>query len=184
MPICSPLVGIPKDCGDNNLGSIKEALIASFEDVLDVVNANGLVSSVVMAVGTQFQKFEFRKDTSRMGQEWTGDLVADTHSYSQTVELGFRRFDTVKRNALMLLAAGRRDLVVICLDTNGEYWMLGSDQGMRLSGDTDDTGTTRSNGQQTTVTLTSENERYKWLKVTTSLIPALLTPAPAPDPID
>jgi hypothetical protein len=177
MPLCNPLVGIPKDCGDNNLGSIKEALIASFEDVLDIVETSGVVSSVVMAVGTQFQKFEFRKDTSRMGQEWAGDLVADTHSYNQTVELGFRRFDTVKRNALMLLASGRRDLVVICLDTNGGYWMLGSDQGMRLSGDTDDTGTTRANGQQTTVTLTSENERYKWLKVTDTLIPALLEPA-------
>jgi hypothetical protein len=177
MPICSPLVGIPAVCGDNNLGAAKEVLIASFEDVLDVLYDDGEITSVAMVEDSKFEKFVFPKDTSKYAQEYTGDLLADTHSYTQTVEMGFRRFDTVKRNALMLLAAGRRNLVVIVLDNNDEYWMLGSDQGMRLTAQSDDSGTTRANGQQTTVTLTTENERYMWLKVPSGLIPALLLPA-------
>jgi hypothetical protein len=107
-------------------------------------------------------------------QEWAGDMVADTHSYTQTVELGFRRIDLRKRNAVMLLAEGRRDLIVIVQDNNDDYWMLGSDQGMRLSANSMTTNNTRAAGQSMPVTLTSENERHMMYKVNSTLIPDLL----------
>jgi hypothetical protein len=131
MAICSPLVGIPKDCGDNNLGAIKRALIGSFEDVANLTvtataapDTDGEVTAVTRTVGTKFEDFPLPKDTSMFSQEWTGDLVADTHSYTQTCELGFRRIDLRKRNAISLLAAGRRDLIAVVQDNNEDWWML------------------------------------------------------------
>jgi hypothetical protein len=181
MPACNSLVNLPKGCGDNNLGAIKRALIASFEDVTGITvttatspDTDGTVTAITMAATTNFEEFTFPKDTSMFTQEWTGDMVADTHSYTQTVEMGFRRIDLRKRNAIMLLAEGRRDLIVIVQDNNDDYWMLGSDQGMRLSANSMTTNNTRAAGQSTPVTLTSENERHMMYKVTSTLIPDLL----------
>lgn len=184
MATCDPLVGIPKDCGDNNLGAIKRALIGSFEDVTALTvtaaanpDTDGNVTAITRAVGTKFEDFPLPKDTSMFSQEWAGDLVADTHSWSQTVELGLRRIDLRKRNAIMLLASGRRDLIVIVQDNNDDYWMLGSDQGMRLSANSATTNNTRAAGQQMPVTFTAENERHMMYKVTEGIVEALLIAA-------
>jgi len=184
MAVCSTLVGIPKDCGDNNLGAIKRALLTDFANVsaLTVTAAatpdtDGTVTAVTMVTASKFEEFTFPKDTSMFSQEWTGDLVADTHSYAQTLEMGFRRIDLRKRNAIMLMAEGRRDMVAIVEDFNGDYWMLGTDQGLRLSANSATTNNTRSAGQQMPVTLTSENEKYMMYKINAALIPALLIAA-------
>jgi len=184
MAVCNTLEGIPKDCGDNNLGSIKRTLIGSFEDVTSLTvtaavspDSDGTVTAVTRTVGTKFEEFTFPKDTSSFAQEWVGDLVADTHSYSQTVTLGFRRIDLRKRNAIMLLAEGRRDLIVVAQDNNDDYWMLGSDQGIRLSGNSTTSGEARSAGQMMPVTLTSENERYMFYKVDPAVALGLLVTA-------
>jgi hypothetical protein len=181
MSICTALVGIPKDCGDNNLGAIKRAIIGSFEDVLtltvtDTSNADtdGEITAVTRTVGTSFDDFPLTKDTSMFSQELVVDLVADVNSYSQTVELGFRRIDLRKRNAIMLLASGRRDLIVAVEDNNGDWWVLGTDQGMRLSASSMVTNNTRSAGQQVPVTLLSENERYMMYKISAVLAEGLL----------
>ena len=184
MALCSSIVGIPKVCGDNNLGAIQEAYIGSFEDVTSLTvtdtadpDTDGEVTAVTREVGTQFEKFEFPKDTSMFSENWTGDLVADTHSYTQTVELGFRRFELRKRNAVMTLASGRRDLIVVAKDFNGDFWMLGSDQGLRLSAQAGRTNNTIAAGQSLTVTLTSENEKYMAYKVDATVAAGLLEAA-------
>jgi hypothetical protein len=184
MAICSPLVGIPKDCGDNNLGAIKRALIGSFEDVTgltvtatNVADTDGEVTAITRTVGTKFEDFPLTKDTSMFSQDWSGDLVADTHSYTQSIELGFRRIDLRKRNAISLLAAGRRDLIAVVQDNNDDWWMLGSDQGLRLSANSAATNNTRAAGQQMPVTLTSENERHMLYKVDADIVEALLIAA-------
>jgi hypothetical protein len=41
MPVCSNIVGVPKDCGDNNQGSIKRAALLDFEDLVSVALNNG-----------------------------------------------------------------------------------------------------------------------------------------------
>ena len=184
MAYCNALVGVPKDCGDNNLGAIKRALIGSFEDVLTITatatgdaDTDGNVTAVTRTVATKFEDFPLTKDTSMFTQELVVDLVADTHSFSQTVEIGLRRIDLRKRNALMLLAEGRRDLIIVVQDNNDSWWMLGSDQGMRLSASSAATNNTRSAGQQFSATFTSENERRMLYSITPAVALGLLVAA-------
>jgi len=184
MSNCNSLVGVPKDCGDNNLGAMKRTLVADFEDVTAITvtdtsdpDTDGEITAVTMASGTKFEDFRFPKDTSMFSQSWVGDLVADTHSYSQTVEMGFRRIDLRKRNAIMLLAEGRRDLIAFCQDFNDDWWALGTDQGLRLSANEATSNNTRAAGQAYPVTLTAENERHQWYKVDATIIDALLVAA-------
>lgn len=184
MTYCNSLVGIPKDCGDNNSGSLKRALIGSFEDVTALTvssggtpDTDGEVTAATRAVGTKFEEFTFPKDTSTFSQDLVVDLVADTHGYSQTVELGFRRIDLRKRNAISLLVEGRRDLIVVVEDTNGDYWMLGADQGMRVSANAATSNGTRAAGQALPLTLTAEYEKHAWYKVDATVAAGLLIAA-------
>lgn len=184
MSVCNALVGVPASCDDNNLGSIKRALIGSFEDVLTLTVTNtaapdtdGEVTACTRTVGTKFEDFVLPKDTSMFSQDIVVDLVADTHSWSQTVELGLRRIDLRKRNAIMLLAASRRDLIIAVQDNNDDWWMLGSDQGMRLSANSATVNNTRSAGQQMNITFTSENERHMLYAVDATVATGLLVAA-------
>jgi hypothetical protein len=164
---------------------MKRALVADFEDVTSITvtdtgsdpDTDGTISAVTMAIGTNFEDFRFPKDTSMFSQDWVGDLVADTHSWSQTIEMGFRRIDLRKRNAIMLLAEGRRDLIAFAQDFNDDWWALGTDQGVRLNANPSTSNNTRAAGQAVPVTLFAENERHQWYKVDSSIIDALLIPA-------
>lgn len=184
MAYCNTLVGVPKDCGDNNSGSVKRVLIGSFEDVTSLTvtatadpDTDGEVTAAVRAVGTKFEEFTFPKDTSSFAQDLVVDLVADTHGYSQTLEMGFRRIDLRKRNAISLLVEGRRDLIAVVEDTNGDYWMLGADQGLRVTANSATSNATRAAGQALPVTLTSEYEKHQWYKVDATVAAGLLVAA-------
>lgn len=184
MAYCNALVGVPKDCGDNNSGSLEEVLIGSFEDLLTITvtstgdaDTDGNVTAVTRTVGTKFEQFTFPKDTSTFSEDLVVDMGADTNGFSQTIEMGFRRIDLRKRNAIALLTQGRRDLVAVVKDTNGDYWMLGSDQGLRVSANAKTSNGTRAAGQALPVTLTSEYEKYQMYKVDAAVAAGLLVAA-------
>jgi hypothetical protein len=184
MNACKSIVGIPKTCGDNNQGSIQESLIIDFDKVEGVTITNtgdpdtdGVVTAVTLASGAFCEQFTFPKDVSQFTQELVQDLAADTHGYSQVLELGFRRIDIRKRNAISILAEGRRNLIAFVKDWNGDWWMLGKHQGLRLTASQMTTQMTRVAGQLAPITLTAEYEPEMLYKVNASVIPTLL-PAP------
>lgn len=181
MSVCSSLVGIPKTCGDNNQGGIEIAALIDFEDVTAITLTTGgttatdnVVSAITLESGAAFEKFWFPKDTSGFTQELVQDLVADTHGFSQTLTLGFRRIDTTKRNAISVLCAGRRDLIALVKDWNGDYWLLGREQGLRVTASTMNTQETRTAGQLAPIVLTGEYEPTMLVKVQTSVAEGLL----------
>ena len=181
MPVCSNIVGIPKDCGDNNQGSIKRAALLDFEDLVSVTLTTGgtadtdnIASAITLEGGAAFEEFYFPKDTSSFTQELVQDLAADTHGFSQTLTLGFRRIDTRKRNAISLLCAGRRDLIALVEDWNGDWWLLGREQGLRVTASTMNTQEGRTAGQLAPITLTGEYEPTMLVQVQTAVAEALL----------
>lgn len=183
MSVCNGLVGVPKICGDNNQGGIKRALLIDFDNVTAVTTTTGgtastdnIVSAVTLEATEYFEEFVFTKDVSQFTQEWVGDLAADTHGYSQTLELGFRRVDTRKRNAISILAEGRRNLIAVVQDWNGTWWMLGRNQGLRLSANQATTQMTRVAGQLMPITLTAEYEPTMLVEVQAAVIATLLAP--------
>lgn len=160
MSYCNNIIGVTASCDDNNAGSIKTAWIASYEDVDSYVEANGQVTGVTMSVGTNFEEFVFKKNTSSYTENWVGDLTADVHLWEQSIVIGLRRIEVAKRNAISVLAEGRRRLVVITLDNNDEHRIFGLDDGLRLSAMESGTNETRAAGTFYTITLTGEE---RWL---------------------
>ena len=183
MSVCAAIVGIPRDCGDNNQGGVKLVGLVDYKDLLDVtlvtsggVALENVASAITLVDGAEFEHFEFPKDTSSFTQELVQDLVADTHGFSQVLTMGFRRIDTTKRNAISLLCQGRRDLLALVLDWNGDWWLLGREQGLRVTASTMNTQETRTAGQLAPITLTGEYEPTMLVKVQTSVAEALMFP--------
>ncbi len=184
MALCDAIIGVPKECDDNNLGSAKRFLIGEFDDVTDYTvtsatdpDTDGEISAITRESSTKFEEFIVKKDTSSFSENLVVDLVADTHSYNQTATIGLRRFSLRKRNALSLLATSRRNLVVIIEDNNGDFWAQGFTQGSRLATEEGTSNSERGAGQAINFTLTSENETEKMYRVDPSIIDGLLTAA-------
>lgn len=162
---CKNLISITDNCNDNNLGSIKNVWIVDYSSVdsftLDE-DPNGVDPGVVTALmaNEQFVHFSFTKNTSSYTEDWQGDIAADVHLWASTITIGLRRIEVSKRNAIMVLAEGRRQLVVIVEDNNGEFRVFGLDDGMRLTAMTSGTNESRDAGTFYTITLSGED---KWM---------------------
>jgi len=176
MASCNALVGLAASCDDNNLGSIHQAWIADKSDVVSFTEAAGAVTAITMTALTYFVPFYFKKDTSGYTENRVGDMVADVHAWEQVVTLGLRRHETTKRNAIMLLAEGRRDLVIITRDNNDAYRVFGLDKGLRLSAMESGTNTERTAGTFYTLTFTAEAERWMAYSTTNTVVGTVLAP--------
>lgn len=167
MSNCKNIIGITEGCNDNNVGSIRKAWIADYGDIssfdieLDETQTDGgTLTGITMSATSSFVEFSFGKNTSSYTETWTGDIAADVHLYTSSIILGLRRMDVSKRNAISVLAEGRRRLVVIILDNNEEFRVFGLDDGIRLEGMDSGTNETRDAGTFYTITLNGED---KWM---------------------
>lgn len=177
MQNCNKLKGIAKGCDDNNAGSIKQAWIAdklSINDYTLNVDEN-TVDTIVMETSEYFTQYAFKKNTSSYTENWMGDLQADVHLWAPSVTIGLRRIEVDKRDSIMLLAAGRRDLVVITRDNNDNYRIFGLDDGLNLTAAESGTNDSRSAGTFYTITLSGE-ERWMGYDIDDTIIPGLLDP--------
>lgn len=175
MANCNKIKGVPYTCDDNNVGSIRTAWIADYRDVASYTEdmSGGTIATIVMNSGATFQEFTFKKNTSSYAENWAGDLTADVHLWTQDIIIGLRRIEISKRNAISVLAEGRRRLVVITLDNNGEYRVFGLDDGLRLSAMESGTNAERAAGTFYTITLTGE-EKFMGLYTDKTLVDTLI----------
>jgi hypothetical protein len=187
MANCNNIIPISAGCEDNNAGSIKEMYIAAYEDVtvdptalaaaLDLSTPSGELGTgdITMASGQKFEDFSFKKNTSSYTQNWMGDITADVHLWQPVITLGLRRIEVAKRNAIALLAEGRRKLVVIIKDNNDEIVIFGLDDGIRLTASEEGTNSERSAGTYYTITLDGE-EKWQGIFIDQVLLDELLVP--------
>lgn len=163
MPGCTTLTGIPLGCNDNNIGSINKMWIADYSDVDDyTLNVNeDTVDAITMATASSyFYEYGFTKNSSSYTENLLDGLDADTTLYEVSITLGLRRIEVAKRNAIALLAEGRRNLVIIIQDNNDELRIFGLDDGIRLQ--TMEAGTNETRDAGTFYTLNFIGQE-KWL---------------------
>lgn len=164
---CKKLKAITKGCDDNNLGSIKKIWIADLGDIsafeiedVDATTDPGMLANISLESTAEFVEFTFGKNTSSYTENWQGDIAADVHLWASEISIGLRRIEVSKRNAIAVLAEGRRPLVVVVMDNNDEFRVFGLDDGMRLTAMESGTNETREAGTFYTITLSGED---RWL---------------------
>ena len=106
--------------------------------------------------GQPWVEFGFRKNSSEMTSEMTR---SDNGSYyfTNAANLVFAKQDQVKRLALQATASGECAMVI--LDSNGKYWLIGSENPVTATTLSATTGTAVGDANQYTITL-SADEAY------------------------
>jgi hypothetical protein len=156
--LCDNLNGIEKDCLVN-IGGTQNIYIADRDDLDSVTVSAGTVTAITMASGASFHEFAFTRDSSSFTETPEVDVTNGSTLFAQNVTLTVKRRDVSKRNAIMLLAAGQRDLAVIIKDNNGNYELAGYNsnfsQGLQLTGGEGGSGTAKTDLNGYTIELTN-----------------------------
>jgi len=132
------------------IGGVKKVYFGEFDatDWGDVSNgAIGNSESAVTVYG-----FEVLKNTSYFTETITASVENGTVFYSQEVSLTFPKLTAADQAQLQQFGKGR--LIIIVLDNNDNYWLVGVRRAAELTGGTASTGTAYGdvNGYQLTFT--------------------------------
>lgn len=173
------------NCG-NSVGGLKTVYIAQYEWVTSVM-ADGEVTSITMnavsaspAIDGLFYEYSpSRKETSSWTEEANIDLTTGTTFFTQTLNLVWDKWTTTKLLALEKIIDSQKDLVIIVLQNDGTYWMLGRGRGAQVSASTGGSGTTLNEGSTRTITFLAK-ELYQAPEVDPTIIAAVIEAASSP----
>lgn len=147
------------DCS-HSLGGIKTVYIANYGDVTDIqLDTEGnVISGLTMASGTTFHPYQFRKQTGSMTSTLTVDETVGVNYVSTELSLVFTKMETQKRIEISALSIGQ--LAVIVEDSNGIFWYLGKDDYVSATAGGGQTGVSKGDGNNYTLTLKDESDTY------------------------
>ena len=128
--------GIALGCKDS-LGGIKEVYIGSTNaTTVFTYDADDVITGATAA--PNFFTFEQRNEQGEFVQTGQHSVENGTNFWEQSVSLIFTKNDAEDRNTLMLLA--QSTLMIIVLDQNGKYWVVGETNGADLTASTQSAG--------------------------------------------
>jgi hypothetical protein len=127
---CNLTTGRTLACRDS-VGGIKTIYVTELDNKETLTSATeGLISAFTLAEGKQFWEVALIKETSFFTDVYTGSTENGTLFSDQALTVIFNKGDVATRNFVKLLAQNR--LMVIVLDRNGVYWLLGETNGLDL----------------------------------------------------
>lgn len=180
---CTQLLkGITLDC-EASVGGIKEVYIARYDDVdgqptvastitvgEEAKPLDGDMITAINAAG-KFHKYAFRKQTGSMTSTLNVDETAGINYVSTELSLVFTKMETKKRVEIAAMALGQ--LAVIVKDGNNKFWYLGYNDYVSSSAGTGNTGTSKGDSNNYSITLKDESDSYPY-EVHPSIVEALI----------
>ena len=157
MPCTQTLSDIAKDC-TSNIGGIKNAFIANFDDVTAITESSNKISAITMASSKKFKKYHFRKGTGSVTSTLNVDPTTGVNFVQSDIILQFSKMETTKRIEIAALA--QAELAVIIEDMNGLFWYYGRQEGVSASAGTGQTGTARTDGNYYQITLQDNDASF------------------------
>jgi hypothetical protein len=171
---CNLTTGRTLACRDS-VGGIKAIYVTELANKETLTSATeGLISAFTLAEGTQFWTVDLIKETSFFTATTTVSSENGTNFSDQALTVIFNKGDVATRNFVKLLS--QNDLMIIVLDRNGIYWLLGETNGMTLVTGPFNSGTAMAdrNGYDLQFVGKESNPPQS---VTSGLMAALLVPA-------
>lgn len=148
--ICSAtLAGIELGC-ESNIGGIRRLWLANYHDVT-VTSDAGVVTNLAMKTEVKFKPYELWRNLSDFSFT-QADSTNGNVSFDVTLNAIFPRMNKEKR--VEMEAITKAPLMAIVQDSNGLYWVLGTDEGLRSNGSTGQTGVAKSDSNQYQMVLT------------------------------
>jgi hypothetical protein len=135
---CVLTSGYQLDCADS-IGGIKTIYVTELGNKASITAASGVITAFTLTSGKKFFVYELQKETSNLVENITRNEVNGTTFYEQVLQFTVRKMQASLRNEIKLLAQNR--LMIIVLDRNGKYWLLGENNGCEMTNSTGATGT-------------------------------------------
>ena len=143
---CNLTTGVALSCRES-VGGIKTAYILDASgEAITVTEAAGVVSAIsvgatsISSLSADMFEFEQVKQTANLVETITASEENGTVFYQSVLNLVFNKLESAKLNALKVLAANSKLLIVV-KDNNDKFWMIGNTNGATVSGGTSETGT-------------------------------------------
>ena len=146
---CEITAGIPLDCIEG-MGGVRTVWILGGTITSITLDGDDAITDIT-GTGTYF-KFELPKDTASFTQTANVSPTNGTIAYAQDLTMNFTKLNNEVRNVLKVLIQNR-ELNVVFLDNNANYWMIGKVRGAQATASTAVTGTAPTDAAQFTVTL-------------------------------
>jgi hypothetical protein len=108
-----------------------------------------------MAGGSVFYEIKTNKNVCNFTEDAAIDMTNGTSFFNQVATIVLSRRETTKREFIEKLSAGQKQLVLIVLDSNGNYWYFGQVEGAYLTAVTGGSGTAKGDANGYTLTLTA-----------------------------
>lgn len=134
---CVLTAAIVKACKDS-VGGVKKAWAVESDAKDTITKANGEVSALALDSGKSFFAWNFDIEMAQFGAKPIRNDENGTVYFEQTLAIKLHNWDVTKSQEIE--AASKSDVMVIVLDNNGKYWLLGEENGLRWSDGGADSG--------------------------------------------
>ena len=168
---CTTIEDLIRGC-DNNLGGITAVYINDMDNITSTTEDEATWTVTAQALSARYQTYEFRRNVGNFEEVASIDLANGSTFYTTTLNLMLHRREAATSRNLKILGEGQRDLAIIILDANGNYWYVPYSQ---LTANGDGSGTAKADGSKYAVSFTAENE-FPIKEVDSSIISSLLEP--------
>jgi hypothetical protein len=150
---CLLNTGYTLGCRDS-IGGISLAYIGNFDaDQLYTLDGNNNITGVTGST-VSYYTFEQEMETGSFAQEGAYSTENGTVFFTQNLSLVFHKNDAALRNQLLILS--QANLSVIVKDQRGEYWLVGKQNGVRVTAGAMNTGKAFGDLNGVTITLTGK----------------------------
>ena len=150
------LKGITNDCSTSK-GGIREIYIADWaKDIFTVGASDNTVTA--LKLDAQWYKYYIKKNTSSFTSTATIDLANGVNYVSTELTLVFSKMETSKRVEMSALLLN--DVAVIVVDSNNKAWCLGLNNPVNSTAGSGESGTSATDGNKYTLTLTDESDTF------------------------
>jgi outer membrane protein assembly factor BamB len=135
---CALTQGYTLDCRDS-VGGIKTIYVTELANKSSITAASGTITAFTLTAGKKFWTYELMKETAALTENITTSDTNGTLFFEQDLTFTIRKMQASLSQEIKLLAQNR--LMIIVLDRNGKYWLLGENNGAELQPSTSVTGT-------------------------------------------
>jgi hypothetical protein len=181
MAICNALSGaLAKSC-ETSAGGINKIYVTDFANVTAYTigaSTSPQVGDWIDAITSSVDFFEIatNKNVCNFQETVTIDLANGTTFFNQVITLELSRRETTKRTFIEKLIDGQKQLLIIILDSNGNYWLSGKEEGSYVTAIDGGTGVAKADKNGYTVTFTAMEPDQAW-QIDPTIISALVTAA-------
>lgn len=126
---CALTSNLTLSCRDS-VGGIKTIYVTEFANKSTLTSTAGVISAFTLTTGKKFWQYDLIKETAELSEKPTPSTENGTIFYETELKIMLHKIEVTKRNELKLLA--QNNLLIICLDRNGLYWLMGETTGADL----------------------------------------------------